>query len=354
MIVLTCNELHHGQRLQDSMEIRVRKQNTNPSPPRDVELYATGPEGAELQVILWEKHNQSKDYNIGRTYLITGGRVKRYKDATGPEVRVHSNDEFLMKPVKRSSDSIEVLVVSDTHVGYPNRMSTAKPNWARSPSARNRFREAIDIAKANAVDAILHAGDIFDHKAAEDDCRWVARNLFTSLESEIPFYYIRGNHDTDQGIEHLEEVAEATQMQLRLGNHPATLKNPRVNIFGLDYTAKEFPSEDPIPAASEVAGQNILVLHKKLHPIVNDQGDDIYKSGADITGLLDSIAGSIDLVVAGHMHVGTEGRISEHDVPVIMVGPTIRISKQTKDNQPSVWLVTLSQNDLRIERIEFQ
>jgi hypothetical protein len=145
--------------------------------------------------------------------------------------------------------------------------------------------------------------------------------------------------------------ADGAEMRLRLSTDPITLDNPTVNLFGIDYTAGNFPDDDLDSFVSAPTDRNILVLHEKPYPLVDEQGTLIYDDGANVSNLLDSVSANIDLIVTGHMHVGTQGRIPGYDTPVIVTGPTARISQYKKDNRPSVWLVTVSEHDLSIDRI---
>lgn len=49
-------------------------------------------------------------------------------------------------------------------------------------------------ADALNVDAVIHAGDVFDHGAIGSDRSFVT-DLLTEQYDRLPFYYIHGNHD---------------------------------------------------------------------------------------------------------------------------------------------------------------
>jgi len=54
-----------------------------------VELIAIDADGVELQVVTWETHEVTAEWEIGATYAIRDGRAKRYIEASGPELHIH-------------------------------------------------------------------------------------------------------------------------------------------------------------------------------------------------------------------------------------------------------------------------
>lgn len=93
----TSEGLRHNQSVTGPLEVTIRYIDTDPVSPRDVELIATDAEGVELQLVIWKKHGVTVDWDVGRTYAITGGRAKRYTAASGPELRIHSNADFAIE-----------------------------------------------------------------------------------------------------------------------------------------------------------------------------------------------------------------------------------------------------------------
>lgn len=349
----TADDIRHNQPVSGTLRFTINKVDHSPTPPRDVELTATDSDGNQFQIVLWEKHDVNGDWVINEKYALTGGRGKRYSN-TSPEVVIDSNKALEIERLDSEPSATELLIVGDTHIGYRYRNRSEKRPWARSVDARDGFKQALEVAISRDVDAIVHAGDVFDHKATRSDCIGVTADLMVPLGADIPIYYIRGNHDTDYGIESLQHFADGAEMRLRLGTEPITLGDPSVNLFGIDYTAGDLPKGGLESTVSTFFDRNILVLHEKPYPVTNDQGSLIYNTGADVSAFLELVSVDIDLVVTGHMHVGKQGRVVGHDVPVVVTGPTSTISKYKKDNKPSVWLTRITEDDLTIERLELR
>lgn len=348
----TREDITHNQRVTDPIEVTVYDINTSPPSPRDVELKVTDRDGNRLKIVLWNTHDISGDWEHGETYTLVGGRGKRYSNTKGLDVSIHSNDQLVIERLESRADVTRLLLMGDTHIGYRHRSRADKSKWAYRVDAREGFQRALDVAQNQAVDAIIHAGDVFDHGPLKSDHIGVTEALVEPLKMGIPFYYVRGNHDRDRGMKSLRQFAEGAEMRLRLNTDPMTVGEPAVNLFGIDHTAGSLPSGELKSTVATYFDTNILVLHETPYPVVDDQGSLLYTEGADVGAYLDALSIEIDLVVTGHMHVGRRGTVRGHDVPLVVTGPTAPISAYEKDNQPSVWLVTISEDGLSIDRQE--
>ncbi len=79
-----------------------------------------------------------------------------------------------------------VLHTSDCHLGTSERKSEEAA-----------FERAMDLARGERVDAVLIAGDLFDHTRVHDDVVRFAAEQLASLT--CPVVVIRGNHDVYDG-----------------------------------------------------------------------------------------------------------------------------------------------------------
>jgi exonuclease SbcD len=82
------------------------------------------------------------------------------------------------------------LHTSDWHVGKPLR------NHKRDDEYAAALAEVLDIAKREAIDCLLVAGDVFDTSVPPHDAERIVFDFFSELASaEIPAIVIAGNHD---------------------------------------------------------------------------------------------------------------------------------------------------------------
>ena len=344
----TSGDLRHNQSVAGLLEVTIRYIDTDPVSPRDIELIATDAEGVELQIVIWKKHGVTADWDVGTTYAITGGRAKRYIDASGPELRIHSNADFAIGRVTGPSDPLRLLIIGDTHVGYRHRSSGAKPPWAREVDNRRALSRCFARARDLDVDAVVHAGDVFDNGITPEDRDHVRKEIRRTHDAGIPVYFIHGNHDNEAGNRTLRRGPG-----VHLGGETVVLGDGDVRISGLDYGAGEFSSPPPEDDADEEVSASILVLHDTPYPAVGENGSPIHRNDPnhlDLRKFLDSADEWLDLVVSGHLHVGSRGSIADYETPLLVTGPTAEISKSTQKNDPSTWLVTIVNGEVQIER----
>lgn len=344
----TRKDLRHNQRVPGSLEVTVYDIKGDPVPPREVELKATDTEGKELEVVIWEKHDVSGDWTIGSTYEISGGRAKRYKGTSGPDVVVDSNDDFSIDCLDNFSNSTQVLIVGDTHVGFRHRQATKKPSWAKKVDNRKTISQSLARARDLDVNAVIHAGDVFDHNTNQGDRNHVGQEIHRTHEAGIPVYFVRGNHDNQAGNRTLSQTPA-----VHIAGDTVSIDQESVQVSGLDYGGGEFSEPPPDGAVESVLNPSILVVHDTPYPAVDEDDVPIYRNDAnrlDLTGFLDSAAGWLDLIVAGHMHVGKRGSMEGYDVPLLVTGPTGTISAYDEDSQPSTWLLTISDGEIDVDR----
>ncbi len=212
-----------------------------------------------------------------------------------------------------------VLHTSDCHLGTNER---------RSEEAA--FERAIDRALAERVDAVVIAGDLFDHcRVADDTLRWAAEQL---ARLACPIVLIRGNHDVFDGrsvherflpVATLEQLHVIAEHEGRIVELPGT----DVVVWGramLEHEPAYRPFEGlpaPPPDRWTIATGHGLVV------------DDGPASRSSPIYASDLAAVTWDYVALGHVHVYLEVR--DRPTPVRYPGATA----SSRDGKPGVVLV---------------
>src|SRR5919108_2548640 len=102
------------------------------------------------------------------------------------------------------------LHTSDWHVGKRLRSRERDEEYAAA------LAEVADIAKREAVDCALIAGDIFDSVAPPPDAERIVFEFFRELISaRIPAVIIGGNHDHPRRLNAFSRVLDLVQVHVR-------------------------------------------------------------------------------------------------------------------------------------------
>ena len=343
----TRDDVPHDRHLRDSIAIRVTSVDTNPRKPRDVELEAIDDEGNEINAVIWQTHDVTQEWIEGQEYELSGALGKRYSTRDGTRVELHSTGTFRARRIN-GAESARVLLLGDTHVGYRHRSQSGKPAWARSVNARDVFTRCLERARESDVDAVVHAGDVFDHDTTRADRKHVGDAIRRTVQSGTQFYYVHGNHDDKRG----RKLLKSTPGE-HLGASAATVGGGTVNLLGVDHSGRSFPQRAPKASTGTVVGRNVLVVHETPYPVVDSDGTLVYKNDgdtADVSGYVETAGYGIDCIVTGHLHVAKQARVRGLETPVLVTGPTAPISTYIEDNQPSMWVLTASVDGTEIER----
>ena len=345
--MVTRDEVPHDERLPEPITVTVDEVQTNPAPRRDAELTVRDEDGAKLTVVIWETHEIDQSWEAGATYELSGTRGKRYSTKSGTTVEVQSTTAFAAKRVAER-DETRVLVLGDTHVGYRHRPRSGKSTWAKNVNAREVFTRCLERARELDVDAVVHAGDVFDHENTQSDRNAVKRAITQTVDAGIPFYYVFGNHDDEKGRKLLSSTPGT-----HLGAKTSPMTESLLTLLGVDHCGKSFPTTAPNLSMAGASGANVLVIHESPHPVVDDTGTLLYQTDgnrADISAFLDSATFDVDLIVTGHIHVAAHTRVQGRDIPILVTGPTVPISTYEKVSNPSTWLLTATDSGIDLDR----
>jgi DNA repair exonuclease SbcCD nuclease subunit len=174
-----------------------------------------------------------------------------------------------------------------------------------------------------------------------------------TCEQGISFYFVHGNHDMADGRRILERLTTEHEECIHLSTEATSLAGREIALtgYGIDHTGTEVSPLAPDSQFKTVGSLVVLVFHDTPFPIVDDQKKTIYRQEQlNLQNFLEASTVMPDLIIAGHMHVGSEGTVLDTEVPVVTTGPTARISDSTADNEPSTWRLTVSDSDIGVDR----
>jgi DNA repair exonuclease SbcCD nuclease subunit len=214
-----------------------------------------------------------------------------------------------------------LLHTGDTHLGY---------RQYHSPARREDFLAAFERVVADAieadVDAVVHAGDLFDDRQpALSDVMGALSALRTLADAGVPFYGVVGNHESKRDSQWLD-LFERMGVATRLGETPAVVGD--VALYGLDFVPRsrreglDYRFDDPPPAVDHTA----LVAHGLFEPF--EHGD------WDTGRLLQASPVAFDTLLLGDDHTPRTRRLDQpHGVWLTYCGSTERASASEREDR---------------------
>jgi len=194
---------------------------------------------------------------------------------------------------------IRIIHTADTHLGYKQYH-----NEVRRKDFFKAFEQVISDAVEMRVDAVVHAGDLFDSRNPTLEDLLETINILSRLKAAgIPFFGIVGNHESKQNTQWLD-LFEEMGLAARLGNKPRIIENiamygidsvPRSKISSYDYSDFEVP--DPaFFSRPEYFGnyKNILVMHQIVQPFPYAEWD--------CSVVLENLPFKVDAILLGDYH----------------------------------------------------
>lgn len=126
---------------------------------------------------------------------------------------------------------MRILHTADTHIG-----SRQYGLEERRADFSHAFHQAIEIAISEKVDAVVHAGDLFDDRyPTAEDLHETLRTLFQLKGAGIPFLGVVGNHEQRRGVQWLDLFAQLS-LAVHLNSEPYELRG--VKFYGMDYAGR--------------------------------------------------------------------------------------------------------------------
>lgn len=212
----------------------------------------------------------------------------------------------------------QILHTGDTHLGYQQYHSPA-----RREDFLDAFRQVLRDAVEADVDAVVHAGDLFDDRQpALTDVMGALSVLRTLADAGIPFYGVVGNHESKRDSQWLD-LFERMGVATRLGRDPVVVGNTA--LYGLDFVPRsrraglEYEFAPPPSRVEHTA----LVSHGLFEPF--DHGD------WDARRLLSESPVGFDAMLLGDDHTPRTRHLDEFDTWLTYCGSTERASASERD-----------------------
>ncbi len=194
---------------------------------------------------------------------------------------------------------MKIIHCADIHLNSKMASNLTKEKAKeRKAELLHTFIRMVDYAVKEEVQAVIIAGDLFDHNQINKTTRNAVYDQI-KLHPWIEFYYLQGNHDSDSFLSDMEEIPENLK---RFGKEWITYTAGRkVAITGVEMDQDNSSSV-----------YHSLVLDAGCFNIVVMHGQESEQSGKDkteIIALRELRNKGIDYLALGHIHRYKEDKL---------------------------------------------
>ena len=148
---------------------------------------------------------------------------------------------------------MKIIHCADLHLDSKMTSNLSKEQAKeRKMEILRTYSRMIEYAKNNDVKAIIIAGDLFDTRNVSATARNLVKDSITS-NPDIDFYYLKGNHDSDNFISKLDEIPDNLKL---FSNQWTSYSYGNITITGLE-----------IDKSNQAAMYNSLVLDNETMTI---------------------------------------------------------------------------------------
>jgi DNA repair exonuclease SbcCD nuclease subunit len=180
-----------------------------------------------------------------------------------------------------------VIHTGDTHLGYRQYHVPA-----RRDDFLDAFRQVVDDAIEDDLDAVVHAGDLFhDRRPSLTDIMGTLSVLRSLDDADVPFLAVVGNHEGKRDAQWLD-LFESLGLATRLGRDPVVVDDTA--FYGLDFVPRSQRDDLEYDFEPHETDHAALVTHGLFEPF--DHGE------WDATEILDGATVNFDALLLGDNH----------------------------------------------------
>lgn len=333
--MVTTDDLKLGQALPNPMVVEVTNVDWNPANSRRAIVSLIDPAENNLGLIDYKGANTDTDWQVNHRYRISQCSVQ--DGGQHFEVALAPSTKTIIDPIGTRADTAQLLVVGDTHIGR-----TEHPGTGEQIDPIEAFSKAVSFGINQSVTAVIHVGDIFHENATVSQAKQVNDDVLEPLnKADIPFFYIRGNHEAAAGNKLLNHWKGGLATHL---DTSGVAIGADIRLFGVDhYEEGNLPwsqIEFPNVTTESVA---ILILHQALEQVSGPGPKTV-----DLERFDRSFGERFTVVLTGHQHDARQ--VTWEETPVIYTGASERMSKVYDATDRVAWLLTIEDGDAMYEQ----
>jgi len=237
-----------------------------------------------------------------------------------------------------------LLHVSDTHLGAsrPGRLRDREMDFYEV------FDEVVDIATRERVDAVVHAGDLFDsYRPSPQTYYYAYRSLRRLREAGVPVLAVAGQHDQPKAsaLPPLRVLEEVGVLKVLATDRPRTtvvnLRSGELGVAALPYVPPQVAGEVVKELRRPDTGRRVLVAHILLKELGIPSAH---------LSLAELRASDYDYVALGDYHIRYETTYG--GTPAVYPGSTEALDVLESGDERYVALVDLSKREVSVSWVK--
>lgn len=205
------------------------------------------------------------------------------------------------------ASDIRILLLADSHLGFDLPVRPRTGRRRRGPDFLANYRAALAPALAGSVDAVVHAGDVFDRPGIDATVAYQAfEPLARIADRGVPVFIVAGNHERSQLPHHRLAVHPDVHVFDRARTFVVAIRGTRVAFTGFPFERRDVRTRFPellerTEWSSAEAAFRLLCLHQCVEGATVGPADFMFRSAADVVRLRD-IPAEFAAVLTGHIH----------------------------------------------------
>jgi DNA repair protein SbcD/Mre11 len=233
------------------------------------------------------------------------------------------------------SRPLRILFLSDTHLGFDEPLRPRSRNPHRGPDFFATFHRALEVARDERVDAVIHGGDLFFRSRVPDSLidRAMAP-IIEVAEAGIPVFLIAGNHERS----FLPRTLFTAHDRIHIFDTPRTVRltidGTRLAIGGFPCVRQGVRESFPRLVAEtglmgESADARFLCIHQMVEGARVGPSGYMFHGGDDVVRAAD-LPREVTAILSGHVHryqvLRADLSGTPLSAPVVYAGSTERTS----------------------------
>ena len=200
-----------------------------------------------------------------------------------------------------------ILFLADSHLGFDTPVHPRIKRRRRGEDFFANYRRALDAARLEEIDLVIHGGDMFSHTKVPPRVIMDAFEPLIELADDgVPVFIVPGNHERSK----IPQTLFTMHKNLHVFSEPLTydlsIDDIRISLSGFPYTRNIRDSFPRIVSSlaqgiSSTSDVRILCMHHVVEGAVVGVFDYTFKNGEEVIRGSD-LTGDFDVILSGHIH----------------------------------------------------